>query len=1045
VGVVFDRGAFGLKLLWNGQLTEGTMALINTSLTDIGQGKGVTTNFQVQYESTLPSQANVITNANSLLTVVENEFTVTTGWFATPVGKFGTGNRQVVNLNLADTATTFPGANNSGYGSAINLDSQNLTAAAATAAGRVGMVFMNEWVEILMSLSGGKWNAGDSSGEGLSQYCGIVRFQGGHYNYYSSWVDQWLNKQPRQDWVNNTEGTDTNPISFGCALAFLYYLNVQLSFSINQIIAAGAANLSTVYRTLTGDSGDPVPFFAALLEHVYPSSATASTPGPVTDNPFPLAFLSFWANKDTFGKDEVQDVINTSGGLWPKAFWLVVEGFSKNSFIALGLTIPAPTGPFANLAGVTLSQNPDIDFENAANPQAPQRIRVPFDVKFTNAALTSFPASGSQTYELDAFLNVAGTKVRGSDASTQFELLAGADPYFTNINTNSGDPSQNNVFWLSQDLRVFTATPGQNNTPVVGGPAFTSDSVAGAFAYIQSLLGWLNNPNNHFTDGGNDPFSSGVIPQQGGALSGDSSVSPATLVIGSGFPPTFELFNNYNFAIARVRLRGTPGPAGAAKNVRVFFRLWSTETADTDYQTGSTYPFTPDAAGQPGTPLVGVDHHTLPFFATGTLAGNTDYSIGGANIRDIKIPTIPAGQDSIWAYYGCFLNLYDGANIIDGKPVQAWLNGTHHCLVAQIASNDAPVTPGASPEASDKLAQRNIQITHSDNPGPADTHRIPQTFDIRPSMALSELSYTDELMIDWGGVPSGSVASIYWPQVLASEVLALASKLYSTHTLAAADMNTVQCKITGGVTYVPIPAGAGENFAGLFTVDLPTTVMTGQEFNILVRRISTRQRSKRDVRTGSLPATLDENGKPKAPDQIAPVPAAAATTQVAVPPKATRWRYVVGTFQVKIPVTTGPRMLFLEENTLAIMKWRLAQMAPANRWYPVLVRYIGYISARIDGLGGDSSSVLPSPNGVPVKGSQQGLREYTGKVCEVLFDCFGEFEGFTLADCHGTHSFKTRQCGIENLVMRACKERFLLTVFVDGHEHHIRKLIVRCC
>jgi hypothetical protein len=152
------------------------MALTSTGLTDIGQGAGLTTNFQVQYESTLPNQANVKANANALLAVVENEFTVTTGWFATPGGKFGTGHRQVVNLNQADGS----GASNGGYGSAINLDAQGGDNNAADDAARVEMLFMNEWVEILMSLSGGKWNAGDSMGEGLSQYCGIIRFQTGH-------------------------------------------------------------------------------------------------------------------------------------------------------------------------------------------------------------------------------------------------------------------------------------------------------------------------------------------------------------------------------------------------------------------------------------------------------------------------------------------------------------------------------------------------------------------------------------------------------------------------------------------------------------------------------------------------------------------------------------------------------------------------------------------------------------------------------------------------------------------------------------------------
>ena len=50
------------------------------------------------------------------------------------------------------------------------------------------------------------------------------------------------------------------------------------------------------------------------------------------------------------------------------------------------------------------------------------------------------------------------------------------------------------------------------------------------------------------------------------------------------------------------------------------------------------------------------------------------------------------------------------------------------------------------------------------------------------------------------------------------------------------------------------------------------------------------------------------------------------------------WRYVVGTFQVKIPVSRGDTLLRDEENTLAIMKWRLGQIATTNRWHPVLER-----------------------------------------------------------------------------------------------------------
>src|SRR5215471_14431656 len=723
----------------------------------------------------------------------------------------------------------------------------------------------------------------------------------------------------------------------------------------------------------------------------------------------PTGTLEFWVDKSSFGKDEVQDVINTSSGKFEQAFWLVVEGFSKDTFAALNVSLPNPTGPFVNLSGVTITQNPDIDFENAADPAAQQRIRVPFDITFSSAALADFPASGSQLFQANAFIAINGSKVPGTDASTEYELVAGADPYFTNI-----DPTQDNVFYLSQDLRVFTATPKLNTTPVAGGPSFDNDNPDGAFTYIQQLLDFLN---NNFNDpAGADPFNS-ILPSQGSALQADSSVTPFTVDLSNIFFP--KIFNNYNFAVARVRLRGSSGAAGQASNTRVFFRMWTTQTPDTDYQTSTTYPFNPDAAGLPGSPQVGADHITLPFFATGNVGSNTDYDPGGVNNRDVEIPD---GRDSTWAYFGCFLNLYDSANVLDGKQIQGWLNGNHHCIVAQIAFDGAEVFTGANPESSDKLAQRNLQITHSDNPGPASTHRIPQTFDIRPSEVNEQATEVDELMIDWGAIPKGSVASIYWPQVQASDVLALASKLYPTHSLKAADGNTVQVKVTGGVTYVPIPKSAGENFAGLLTVDLPTTVVTGQEFDVVVRRIGTRQP----------PPIILLQRREKSEN---------------IPPQLGNWRYVIGTFQVKIPVTTAEVMLFPEENTLAIMKWRLQQTAPGNRWYPVLKRYIGFIADRVKGLGGDPDAIPPSPDGAPVRVPKpcEDVVEYTGRVEEIIFDCYGDLEGFVLADCCSVHSFKTREKEIGEILLRACKDRLTVSVFIPRTgPPRIQKIVVRC-
>jgi hypothetical protein len=91
--------------------------------------------------------------------------------------------------------------------------------------------------------------------------------------------------------------------------------------------------------------------------------------------------------------------------------------------------------------------------------------------------------------------------------------------------------------------------------------------------------------NTNFADpSGIDPVST-LLPGQSGALSGDSSVSPVTvyITIPSTFPPIpqINIYNNYNCAVARVRLRGLSGDV--ASNTKFFFRLWSTQTADTDF------------------------------------------------------------------------------------------------------------------------------------------------------------------------------------------------------------------------------------------------------------------------------------------------------------------------------------------------------------------------------------------------------------------------------------------------------------------------------
>jgi hypothetical protein len=278
-------------------------------------------------------------------------------------------------------------------------------------------------------------------------------------------------------------------------------------------------------------------------------------------------------------------------------------------------------------------------------------------------------------------------------------------------------------------------------------------------------------------------------------------------------------------------------------------------------------------------------------------------------------------------------------------------------------------------------------------------------------------------------------------------VVDLAAQLYSTHTISIADVNTIACKINGGVTYLPIPPGTGENFAGLLTIDLPQTVAVGQEFSVLVRRVSTRMEQDIILETRTLPSEVrptERKGKAAARPRKAQEAAAEAAAEE---PGLRTWRYVVGTFAVKIPVATRDSMLLPEENTLAILRWRLEQLPPASRWYPVLDRYVDLVAARVDGLGGDSTKILPSPTGVPVRvRGRHHERSFEGRVEEILFDCFGDFEGFALAECEGSRTFRSRKHGIERLVVLACTHDLTLVVTVDdADEDRIVRLALRGC
>lgn len=176
----------------------------------------------------------------------------------------------------------------------------------------------------------------------------------------------------------------------------------------------------------------------------------------------------------------------------------------------------------------------------------------------------------------------------------------------------------------------------------------------------------------------------------------------------------------------------------------------------------------------------------------------------------------------------------------------------------------------------------------------------------------------------------------------ADEIVEMARKKYISPTLTRVDDHTVAC-LSGGITYIPIPPGSSLNNPGLLTIDLPEGVKRGQSFKIVVRQFTST-------------AQQIFGGVPAAPQGVANAVAPGASSVI-------EWKQIRGTFQISIPVTTRTAMLGPEERLLSILRWILKSIPHSDRWYPVFRRYVDEIADRVDGLGGNSDDIKPSPTG----------------------------------------------------------------------------------
>ena len=191
---------------------------------------------------------------------------------------------------------------------------------------------------------------------------------------------------------------DGDPVSYGCALGFIYYLTVQLGFTINEVIANYSGNLASCYHAVTGDPADPFPGFTGILGHVFPPAQTGDADRHQSRQSVPDR-----AGAVLRAEEHLRQGRGPGHHQPPwRADLAGVLGRDRRPEQA-GLPEPRAcrSAPFTG-AFTQLSRGDDHrptrsapEFQNGVHAKSPQRIRIPFDITLSHAAfIGQFPATG---------------------------------------------------------------------------------------------------------------------------------------------------------------------------------------------------------------------------------------------------------------------------------------------------------------------------------------------------------------------------------------------------------------------------------------------------------------------------------------------------------------------------------------------------------------------------------------------------------------------------------------------------------------------------
>ena len=224
--------------------------------------QGSTQHFTVYYDPSLGGDGATI--AAGVLQTCEQDYARVSAWF-------GGINLSSMNVIIA------PGISGAYHHGCSGTDLYCGARTGPVDVNYTRFVLMAEVVEVFSAAQGGAWNCGASNGEGLSRVLATQLYPAEAAGFATA--PKWLDGgQP--DWIDNTDSTDLNPVSTGCATLFLNWLHYELGYSWRQIVGAAAPTLAGTYANLTSRPDG----FLSLVRAKFPAGSS----GLNGDNAFPL-------------------------------------------------------------------------------------------------------------------------------------------------------------------------------------------------------------------------------------------------------------------------------------------------------------------------------------------------------------------------------------------------------------------------------------------------------------------------------------------------------------------------------------------------------------------------------------------------------------------------------------------------------------------------------------------------------------------------------------------------------------------------------------